>query len=568
MTLAHRGSSPRWELLALLALALLAMGGSVRNGWIQDDPPLIEYNPRVHEITGLWSGFTEAYWPPPSPGGLYRPLARTVATLQWLAGDGSVLVFRGVGLALYLALVLAVYAVARQLLPPSPAWAAAALFAVHPVHVEAVAVAVDQGELVVALAACAVTLLWLRLGRGAEDPRMATALTAGTILVALGFKEHAMVLPFLPLALECTVLRGGPAEGRRARWTGIAALIVVALAWWGIRALVLGGIAGAAPAEGLRGEPIGARALTMLGVAGEWVRLLVWPARLQGDYAPWEIAPYVWWSAEQTAGLLALLAFGLALALAWRRRPALAFALLWVALALAPVSNIVIPTGILLAERTLVLASVGVVLPLAWLLDAGGRRLAIPPRLLTGLLAALLLAGAIRSATRMTVFRDRTTYLEALRRDAPASWRTMVGAGIAVTEGGDPEGGERLFREAHALWPAAPRPIQMIAFYARLGGDCAKAVPLLEQSLWLQPDDRWTRLPLVACLLDLGRYDDARRTAVADTAPDLNGRALRAAAATADSARRVHAPPHTVRLAPIRGGLVLIGTPPPRTQRP
>jgi hypothetical protein len=99
-----------------------------------------------------------------------------------------------------------------------------------------------------------------------------------------------------------------------------------------------------------------------------------------------------------------------------------------------------------------------------------------------------------------------------------------------------------------------------MAFYDRLDGRCDSAVPLLEQALALQPDDRWTRLPLVACLLDLGRYDEARTAAVADTAPDANGRALLAAAATADSAARAHAPPHTVRLPEVPGGVTRIGS--------
>jgi hypothetical protein len=323
---------------------------------------------------------------------------------------------------------------------------------------------------------------------------------------------------------------------------------------------VLGGFVGAAPAEGLRDASAVARALTMLGVAGEWARLLLWPARLQGDYAPWEIAPWSQWSAEQTAGLLVVGATTLALALAWRRAPVVAFAIGWVVVALAPVSNLVVPTGILLAERTLLLPSIGVVLAVAAAVPAAAWHSARWRPALYGGVTALGLLGLVRSRARVPVFRDRDAYLSSLMRDAPRSWRTMVAAGIAATEAGDPVTGRRLLLAANATWPDSPRPLAVLAFYDRLQGRCDAAIAPQWQALRLAPEDRWTRLPLVACLLDVGAYAEAGRLAAADTGSDPMGRALAAAAATADSAARAGAPPHSVRLAPVTGGLTLVGT--------
>jgi hypothetical protein len=413
----------------------------------------------------------------------------------------------------------------------------------------------------VGLAAALAGVAWLRWMRSTAATTPTLVAVTLLYLVALGFKEHALVLPALLVALELTA-GPGAAASRRARWAGIAALFVVGAFWWSLRASVLGSLAGAAAAEGLQ-EGFGARALTMLGVAGEWTRLLLWPARLQWDYSPWEIAPWDRWRSEQTAGMLALLSFALALGMAWRRRPALAFGLLWVAIGLAPVANLIFPTGIFLAERTLLLPSIGIVLALA---------AAIPdtvwstPRWRTpaaALLATVLLLGCWRSATRMEVWRDPGTLLSGMLRDSPNSWRTMVSAGITSMETGNKAEGEQLLATAHRAWPASPRPLQVLAFYYRLDGACAPAIPLLQEALQLHPGDRWTRLPMVACLLDLGRYAEAREVAVVDTSDDENGRALAEAARIADSALQHGAPPHTVRLAPIRGGLTIVGPPPP-----
>ena len=550
----------RVALLLLLLLATLAMGRSLRNGWIQDDPPLILNNPRVHEVSGLWSGFTEAYWPPPSQGGLYRPLARSSATTIWILSGGALWAFRLAGLLLYLVTVVAVWALARELLAPGQAWVAAALFAVHPVHTEAVGIAIDQGELVVALAAAVSVVAWLRWRRG-ELPDGATfGILGAAYFVALGFKENALILPALLVATELCIPTTGAIPPRR-RWSIVGGLALFGALWWSIRAAVLGGLAGAAPAEGLRGVSFGGRALTMLGVVPEWARLFVWPAHLQGDYSPWEIAPFDQWRVEQTAGLVICIAFVGALALAWRKHRGVALALLWTALALAPVSNLVIPTGILLAERTLFLASVGAVIALAALVPesvwSGGRR-----QVAWGVLGLLLAAGIVKSFTRMATYRDLDASIEALAHDAPASWRTMMIVGIRRMETGHRDEGEQLLAAAHAAWPASPRPIQLLAFYHRLGGRCADAIPYLEESLKLDAADSWTRLPYVACLLDLGRYADAEAAARAGAGQDENGVALGHAAAVADSALRVGAAPHTVRLPPIRGGLTLVGTAP------
>ena len=541
----------RWS---LVLLGLLAMGRSLGAGWVQDDPPLIQGNPAVHQWSGLWTGFTEPYWPPPSEGALYRPLARAFHTLQWMVGEGHLWVFRVTDLALYLLLVLAVHALAREWLDARRAWIAAALFAVHPVHVEAVAVAVNQGELIVAILAAWSGLVWSRWRRGELSDRGAAYRLGGALLVGLGFKEHALIVPALLAAWELV----RPAPGAARRWRTLAGLVLLGAGWWLMRTAVLGSLAGAAPVEGLRDAGAGARALTMLGVVPEWARLLFWPAHLQADYSPWELAPWHGWSAAQGMGTALVVAALAATLLAWRRSPPAAFALVWTMVALAPVSNLVLPTGILLAERTLLLPSIGAVLLVAALLPVEARTPALR-RLIAGGVALVLLLGVVASARRFAVWRDLGTFLAALAVDAPRSWRTQVALGIAAREGGRPAVGDSLFAAAHAAWPASPRPLQLRAFYARLEGDCARAVPLLEAALLRRPGDRWTRLPLVACLLDQGRYGEARAFAVADTAPDEMGRALLHAAAVADSAAADSAPPGTVRLPAVRGGLTIIG---------
>ncbi|HEU4569615.1 MAG TPA: hypothetical protein VFS07_03505 [Gemmatimonadales bacterium] len=559
----------RWQGAALALIAVCAMGLVLGNGWVQDEGPLILQDPRVHAWSGLWSGFVSPWWPEATGGGLYRPLARTLLTLQWMAGGGAPWAFKLGSLLCYLAAVAAVWTLARRLLPGLPAWIVAALFAAHPVHTEAVAVAVNQGEALVTAVLCAAAALWLdqRAGRRALGP---TAVTIALLYLAgLGLKEHALLLPVLLFVAGAAVPRvaGTGQTSRRREWGVLLGLVAIGAAVWAARTAILGGAVSAPPAHGLPVEPL-PRALTMLGVVPHWVRLLLWPAHLQADYAPLEILPWGGWTVMHSlgTGLLALAA-GL-LAWSWPRRRVVAAGILWTAVALFPVSNLAAVTGIVLAERTLMLASVGAILAvIAAVPDAWWHT----PRTRTPLAAlagALVLVGAFRSAARMPDWHDPVRYVIALSRDAPRSWHTLDAVGTLELEAGHRAEGEARLRAAMAIAPWHSRAYRTLARAYRSDGLCAAAIPLLETTLRLEPIDQYSRLSLVACLLDQARYDEARARAVEGAAGP--GRALqaafRAATLTADSAARARAGAGRVRLAPFPGGYTDIGAPPGDTR--
>jgi hypothetical protein len=564
MTLGERlgGSSGRAiQAGALVLLVLVAMGPVLGNSWVQDEGPLIVENLRVHGWSGLWTGFVRSWWPEQHVGGLYRPFAQSLLTLLWGAGDGAVWVFKLANLFCYLFGVAGVWALARRLFPAAPAWVVAALFAVHPVHVEAVAVAVNQGESLV-VGVFGFALAWW-LDRTTEPvPRWtAVGLIAALYLIALGFKEHALVLPMHLLFLEWYRRRSG--EGRlapRAIAIGVGVLALVGSCFWSIRSKVLGDLTGAAPAFGLS-ERFGDRVLTMLGVVPEWARLLIWPAHLQADYSPFEVVPWAGWSTAQTLGLLVLVLWGAALRWSIGRRPVVAFGLLWIPVALFPVSNVLVPTGVILAERTLMLASVGVIIALVGAVPTEFWSVPRQRKVLWAGIGTLLFLGAYRSATRMPDWMSPRDHLFALGRDAPASATTQMALGVFDMESGRRREGEDRLRAVIAMAPGGSRPYRLLAHYYRRDGLCAPAIPLMLQTLAIEPIDQHTRLSLVACLLDQGRYGDARAHAVegstgrgADIRP-----AFLAAIATADSAVRVAAPPQTVRLASIPGDHTTIG---------
>ena len=174
-----------------------------------------------------------------------------------------------------------------------------------------------------------------------------------------------MVLPALLAATELCLLSGQPWRQRLAQFRPTVLLqvaTVMAVVW--IRDWVLKGeTRGTFTAEGLEGLGLGGRALTMLGVVPEYLRLLLWPASLQADYSPGEIVGTTSWGSAQSLGALILL---LVLVLAFRLRksaPVVPFGLAWTAIGLAPVPNVLAPSGIVPAERTHCHARVGRIPP-------------------------------------------------------------------------------------------------------------------------------------------------------------------------------------------------------------
>ena len=145
------------RIVAIALLAALPYLNGLSGDFVFDDVGVIRDNP-VIQRDPAWRVFTTVY----EPGALYRPLTM----LSYVANarvDGGPMGFHAVNVLLHVAVALAFYALALQLLAaPTAAWIAAALFAVHPIHTEAVTGIVGRAELLAALFSIAALLALAR----------------------------------------------------------------------------------------------------------------------------------------------------------------------------------------------------------------------------------------------------------------------------------------------------------------------------------------------------------------------------------------------------------------------
>jgi hypothetical protein len=515
-------------LAVVVALALAASLSGLHNGFAYDDIPIIHENPRVHAMHGLWRAFHEAYWPSFTtaahdgrPAGLFRPLSIVAFAIQWAAGHGAPIVFHAVSIALYAAVAAAVLWLASMLQRWRAAVLSAAVFAVHPVHVEAVGNVVGQSELLAALFCVLGVAVYVRARRtGTLGARTKLGLAALYAAACLSKEHGVLLLPLIVLA-EWLALperahpQAAAVPGRlRAVAPTWALLGGVAVAFLALRASVPDVVAGAQNTAILSHFPWAVRFYTFLQVVPHWFRLLFWPERLAADYSPQEILVPLRWTWGMLSGVV--VAVGVVL-LAWltaRRDRATSFAFAWTMTTLSIASGLFVATGVLLAERTLFLPSVGVAMLVGAATDWALRALAArSPRLaLAGVgvpFALLLAAGTWRSATRQPVWRDNETLFANGVVDAPLSYGAHYSYGGLLFLQGKYREGERELRMAIRLFPPDPDPVDFLGSRYMAAGMCEHAIPLFHQALAIDGGRRYTRLRLISCLLATGQPDSA-----------------------------------------------------------
>jgi tetratricopeptide (TPR) repeat protein len=427
------------------------------NGFVFDDLNVVVRNPIAHDPLAVRGIFTSHYWANvETSGDLYRPLTIWSFALNRAATGEGAAGYHLTNAALHGVVSALVALLASALaLSAGGAMAAGLLFAVHPIHVEAVAPIVGRSELLAALFALAAWTAYLRGTGGAADlpvkrgPRP-WLLVASVISFALAIlsKESAVVLPALMLAGDRVSGRSG------ARSPGLATLgamgMVIAV-WAAVRAAV---VPGAPPDDPLvsvfGGVDAITRILTATGVLGRYLFLMGFPATLSADYSyhqipliPSILDPIFLASA---AACVLLLAVGIRLAARGRIS---GLGILIYLLAVFPVSNIAFSIGTVMAERLLYFPSIGLCLLAPALYTESGKRhrLAVPA------LAAILLLLAGRTLARVPDWRDQHTLFAATVKTSPRSAKAHYNLAVAEEDRGDLRAAEEEYRRAIEIKP-------------------------------------------------------------------------------------------------------------------
>jgi len=380
------------------------------------------------------------------------------------------------------------------------------LFAAHPVHVEVVASVVGQAEMLTALGLIGGALVWHRATVHGVTRWTIPLLLGAQVLAALS-KEQGFVLPALLLGQHLLLPRRLARRDAMRLATPLVLLVVMLLL---IRTVVTGSLGGETPLPFLASLGVVGRVVTSLGVLPDFVRLLVAPWHLQGEYGPPELGVGPQVGAASVLGVVVVITALVAIVRWWRPVPVAALGLWWIGVTWLPSSSLVFPAGVMLAERLLFLPSIGLVLVLA---GVGGVLKPGPQRTAGVLAVVITLLFTVRSAVRMPVWHDSARFFRTLTDDAPHVYRSWHMSGLDAQFRGDSVAAEARYRHALMLWTRSPVVHEALGQLLRQQGRCAEAVPVMESGLAVEPSRTQLRARLGECLLQVG--DSARAAAVA-----------------------------------------------------
>ena len=461
---------PRRAALLVLLVAVGTYGNSVLNGFAYDDNTIIEGNPVVTEGRVV-DALSSSYWPQVVAGaGLYRPVTLSSFALEWRLWNGHPAGFHLVNVVVHVAVSLLVFLLILEVSATLPALVGAALFAAHPVHSEAVANVVGRAELYSALFVVGACLLFWRDRGLAPFWRAARLLGVGAFYVmGLGSKEMAATLPAL-LVLLALARNDDERVTDRVRTDLPVFLLTGALlvAFLGVRFLMLGSVTGEVPSPTLVGLSAGQRILTSLAVFPQYFRLLVFPLDLVADYAPAVLFPALTWGPDVILGLLVILGATAAAIYFWPRERLVALGIVWFGIAILPVTNLLIPTGVLLAERTLYLPSVGLAFVVAGAVSWVDRehRTSLGMCLVA---AGVLCAGLmVRTALRNPSWASTFAMLTVIGEEHPESFLAVKARAQGLDLVGEYEEADRYYKTALELAPQGYAVLVEVArFYGR-----------------------------------------------------------------------------------------------------
>jgi protein O-mannosyl-transferase len=411
---------------------LLLWGQTSRFDFVWDDQIYITQNKSIRSLANIPNFFSQMdAQSAEKPSISYRPLRNTVYALlnalagrqtpqPWIFHLANVLWHGTAAMLLFLVASLLcqrLTGVASTAAQMASLWIALA-FAANPVTCEAVCWAKCMDDLMAAvfvLAAARSLLKWNEGGRG-----YVAALV--WFFLAVFSKESAA-----PFALAVIfILRGFHKLQWRRSMTLAVPFLSVALFFAVCQRLVMGRSSQCPPLSGSYAQTL----IDMLPVGPEYLRLLLGIPPFCADYNFMVgVPPHQILSGAVQGSVVLLLSFCVLTVWIWKRPQwrLTSFGLLWIAVFLLPVSNLV-PMMQYMAERFLYLPLMG------FLLALGGALLNIP-RLRPAVAAAAMALIVIWTATslsRMQIWRDELTLFLGTELEHPGIKRVEKNAVMAV----------------------------------------------------------------------------------------------------------------------------------------
>jgi protein O-mannosyl-transferase len=511
-----------WLIALLLLLAIVPYVNTLQNGFVYDDNNEILTNPYIRSfghLGDIFSTRTLAHLGARGATNYYRPISILGFLLCYKVFELLPYGYHLANLVLHALMVCLLFGLTKRLFQDDwLAFAAAALFALHPIHTESVAWISAVTDLELAVFYLVTFWFFLSSARpGGGRSELAQLGMAGGFILAVLSKEQAVTLPLLATLYEHFY------RGDRGSTTGLQKLARYGVLWLLVVAYVLFRIRffGTFAPVLLTAHVTWYEAiLSSVPLAGEYLWKMVWPGRLSAFYAFHKsVTPL---DPRVLAGLIALGLCGLVFWVLWKRARAISFGFIWFFINLAPVLNSRWLGPNVFAERYLYLPSVGLCWVGAWGLNriwAIASQRAPAWRWTFGLALGVIAVAAMgRIVTRNRDWRDEVRYYTVTLAAEPEAAGYRLNLGAVYWNHMQPGAAEREWREALKKSPRSALLLNNLGLVYAGRKQYDDAREYFERSVRLRPNFTDAHLNLGRLYEETGKLPEAElqlRAAVA-----------------------------------------------------
>jgi tetratricopeptide (TPR) repeat protein len=509
------------HILLIVLACLIVYGASLSYGFIWDDIWLIVENPQIKSPDVIYRAFSGAFFRIP----FYRPLVTLLNAASYFLFGLRPFYYHLTNLLLHILNAVLLYELLVIFLRASPVAAllGALLFAVHPVHTEAVSFISGRTDL---LATFLLLLgLWTYLLKY-KHPHTPIALfhsiTLCIFILGLFSKESFVVFPVLLLAFDY-YLSGAQSlrqfcrqfscvPGRRQQQSTplicstaqpclifYGGLVLVFLAYLVARSAVLHG----ASLPPYPGGSFVATILTMTKIFFHYLALTFLPLKMMASYEYYFAVSHTILEWRVLLALAGIAIFALLLLASFRKHSRYFLALFWFGVTLLPVMNL-FPLGLWLAERFLYLPSIALSFAAAFLVDdVATIRSRRESKLLIAVLLLLIVTFSAMTIHRSAAWRSDVILSRDAVRKNPNNPIAMTSLALALLPRGQSAEARQILEKAIEIDPAKfyPRLTEAYALSLINTGDYDRATSVIEQFRHNIPDS--ATVPYLRALLAL-----------------------------------------------------------------
>jgi Flp pilus assembly protein TadD len=516
--------SPVSKWIIVLFLFLIAAGvyvNTLQNDFVYDDESVIVNNPWIKDIKFLQQIFLSHSWGfklTDYPTSHYHPLRFVVDMLQYhffvnnpLGYHFTSIFFHAIVTVIIFFLGLELFSQIFQEKNILFPLIASLLFAVHPVHTEAVAWISALSELLMSLFCLLSLFVYIR---SSGEKSYAFIISAFFFLIAALFKITAVILPFLLLLYDFAFSKGIFRKDRAGQpvikiiFSRYAPFMAALAIFFTLRTIAVGGLIHIKDNVQYSAVDV---AVNVFPLISKYLTMLVFPSDFNVVHVFHPVSTFL-------AGkvVISILVTGVFIAMviyAKKKNAGLFFTLLWILIPLIPMLYFpAFNTESVFAERYLYLPSVGFALSFAILfrkLYCRGILHGKLAYLLFIFIGVIICLFAFQTINRNQVWKDNYTLWEDSVKKSPDSYTAHVGFGYALSRRGEFDQALYHYQEALRINPYSLEAYNSLGAALYWTGRLDEAIAVYKKVLMLAPNLSEVYNNIGNILRAKGRLDEA-----------------------------------------------------------